>query len=487
MRKTRLPAPTFVIGLGLAAAVAGIGVVLHVRGWSALVSEAKGRCGSRSRECPQGLGAVLLLAFACTFAGCFGAAAVVKPSIKRANVRRPGSVRRWSAIAAVGGLLAGIWPGVLVYDGLRGQFLEVQWSAPPDRPANVRMVGNWVHDDLVVRVRPDRLTAYTARGVAWTTEVPGRNAVCAVSRDAESGIGLVAWATDGQPCATVVALDLRTGQPLWQRTRSAAGRFGATVTGGLAIAGDVVVFTEATGVRAAGLRENDDRWHLDLGAGCKPDGVAGDTGQVTVLFGCEDGSRHVVTVDSGTGRERWRAAIPVEPQAETVLLAARPVVVYAAEYGSRGADVFLSFGDDGRVRARIPRSGEDYELPPAADRNSGTAAPSVQGGRLLTPVGTPGDYKRTAVAAFSLETGARLWRTELEDEVGAIGPTAGGLLVGSKDLRIRELSPSDGTVTASLPVRGTRYLSSMDIRKPEGGYAILAEDGVANPPVLMVG
>ncbi|MDX3195081.1 PQQ-binding-like beta-propeller repeat protein [Streptomyces sp. MN03-5084-2B] len=483
MRRPSLSALAVVIGLGL---VIGIGVVLHVRGWSALVSEASGRCGSRSRECPQGLSAVLLLAFACTLVPCFASVAFVSRFTKRADVPWPRPVRRGGAIAAVAGLLAGIWPGVLVYDGLRGQFLEVRWSAPPDRPADVRMVGNWVHDDLVVRVRPDRLTAYTARGIAWTTEVPGRNAVCAMSRDAVNGIGLVAWAVDGRPCATVVALDLRTGQPRWQRTRATAEPFAAEVTGGLAIAGDVVVFTEPTGVRAVG-RENDDRWSLDAGAGCRPVGAAADTGQVTVVIGCADGSRHVVTVDPGTGRERWRAALPVEPPAETVLLAARPVVVYAAEYGSRGADVFLSFGDDGRVRARIPRSGEDYELPRGTDRNSGMASPVVRDGRLLAPVGVPGDYRRTAVAAFSLETGARLWRTEVDDDVGAVEPTAGGLLVGSKDLRIRELSPSDGRVTASLPVRGTRYVSSMDIRKPDGGYAIVAVDGVAYPPVVMVG
>ncbi|MEV6878658.1 hypothetical protein [Amycolatopsis sp. NPDC051128] len=242
-------------GFVLAAAVLGIGIMLHVLGWTALGSEAGGNCGRSSRPCPQGLTAVLLLAFGCTFAGLGGLAFMDSALEKRRALPRR---RRWSAITAVVGVLAGVWPGALVYDGLRGRFLEVRWSAPLDRPSGVTGVGSWVDGDLVVRARADRLIGYTTTGTAWTTEVPGREALCTMSRDVEDGVGLVGWAADGQPCATVVAMDLRTGKSLWQLTRTASDRYryGDAIAGDeLAVTSRLAVFTEPTGLRAVGLRE----------------------------------------------------------------------------------------------------------------------------------------------------------------------------------------------------------------------------------------
>lgn len=481
-------------GFGLGAAALGVAVVLHVRGWSALGSESGGRCGGRfAAACPQGLGVALFLAFVFMFAGAFGMALVYVASLKRADRSRPGLGRRWGLLAAVVGVLAGIWPGVLVYDGLRGDFLEVRWSAPVDRPAGVTGVGGWVHDNLVVRARADRLTAYAEQRTAWTVAVPGRDVLCTMSRNVQDGVGLVAWAADDQPCATVVALDLRTGRSLWQRTRSAADRVGAAVAGDqLAVAAGVAVFTEPTGLRAVGLRENDERWHLDAGAGCTPSGVTTDADHVTMLVDCGDTGTRVVAVDPGTGRERWRTALPVEPPITTaVLLAAHPVVVHAVEEGSRAADDIISFGDEGQVRARIPRSGPDYDMPLPTNETYWPARPvrplTVWHDRLITPVNAPGGDEPTAVAAFSLETGAQLWRTTVAGEAAAIEPTTDGLVVSTKDLRLHELSPADGTATASLPVRGSWYLDGFDLRKVNGAFVIMAYDGTVDPPVMVVG
>lgn len=194
------------VGFVLAAVVLGMGIVLHILGWSALSREAGGNCGQFKGPCPQGLTGVLLLAFGFSFGGFIGLVCFANVLEKRGALPRR---RRWSAIIAVVGVLAGIWPGALFYDGLRGQFLEVRWSAPPDR-----------------------LTAYTTTGTAWTTEVPGREALCTMSRDVEDGVGLVAWTADDQPCATVVAVDLRTGKTLWQLTRTVPLRRPSTLPQG---------------------------------------------------------------------------------------------------------------------------------------------------------------------------------------------------------------------------------------------------------------
>lgn len=489
------------VSMALAAAAVGVAIVLHVRGWSALGSESGGRCGGRlGVPCPQGLTGVLLLAFGFTFAGLFLLVFLSNVFSNRLDPLRPGraspfgamSSRRWSAIVAVVGLLVGIWPGVLLYNGLRGQFLEVRWSAPLDRPSGVTGVGNWSHDDLVVRARVDRLTAYTDTGTAWTMEIPGRDALCTMSRNVEDGVGLVAWAADNQPCATVAAIDLRTGKSLWQLTRSAADRYGAEMTSDqLAVAEGVAVFTEPTGLRAVGLRENDERWRLDAGEGCTPTSVAADADHVTMLVDCGDAGLSVAAVEPATGRERWRTALPVEPPLTTaVLLAAHPVVVHAVEEGSRAADDIISFGDEGQVRARIPRSGPDYDMPPADEANwpARVARPLlVRNDRLIAPIAPPGGDEYLAMAAFSLETGERLWLTVVDGAVAAIDLTTDGLVVATRSLRLEELSAADGTVTSSVPVRGSWYASMIEVQKMNDAYAIIERDGTAYPPVVIVG
>lgn len=471
----------------LAAMVLGAGIVLHVRGWTALGSESGGNCGGGYvGACPQGLTPVLFLAFGFTFAGIIGMAilvGVVEKWVKR---------RRFGAIVAVVGVLAGIWPGVLVYGGLRGHILDVRWSAPLDRPSGVAGVGNWAHDNLVVRARADRLTAYTDQRIAWTAEIPGRDALCAMSRHVQDGVGLVAWAADDEPCATVVALDLRTGKSLWQLTRAAADRYGGAATSDqLAVAGSVAVFTEPTGLRAVGLRDHEERWRLDAGEGCAPTGVAADADHVTMLVDCGKESMAVVAVDPATGRARWRTALPVEPPLTTAaLLAAHPVVVHAVEQGSRAADDIIAFSDEGQVRARIPRSGPDYDMPPADETGwpARAARPLiVWHDRLFAPVSAPGGDEYTAVAAFSLTTGKPLWRTTVDGDVAAIEPTTDGLVVAARTLRIEELSGADGAVTASAPVRGDWWVSVIELRKLNGAYAVIARDGVADPPVMTVG
>lgn len=485
----RKRAPVLTAGFVLAAAVLGMGIMLHVLGWPALSSEAGGNCGRFKGPCPQGLIVVLPLAFGFSFAGFIGLVLLTYVAEKRGALPRR---RRWWAVIAVVGVLAGIWPGALVYDGLRGQFLEVRWSAPLDRPSGVTGVGSWVDGNLVVRARADRLTGYTTTGTAWTTEVPGREALCAMSRDVEDGVGLVAWAADDRPCATVVAVDLRTGQSLWRLTRTATDRDGAAVAGDeLAVASGLAVFTEPTGLRAVGLRENDERWRLDVEQGCVPAGVAASADQVAMLVSCENAGLRVVVVDPATGRERRRVEVPVEPpMASVTLLAAHPVVVRAVEEGSQAEDVVISFGDDGQVRARIPRSGPDYDMPPV-DQTYWQARPvrqlAVLDDLLIAPVSAPGEDERTAVAAFSLKTGAQRWRTVIDGNVVAVESTTGGLVVATNRLYLNELSPTDGAVSATLPVRGEWWVYGVDLRKVSAGYAVIASDGTEEPPVMMVG
>jgi len=157
---------------------------------------------------------------------------------------------------------------------------------------------------------------------------------------------------------------------------------------------------------------------------------------------------------------------------------------------SRTEDVVISFSDEGQVQARIPRSGPDYDMPPVEQvywRARPVRRLVVRDDLLITPVSAPGEDRRTAVAAFSLKTGTQLWRTAIDGDVVAVESTTGGLAVATTRLYLNELSPADGAVTATLPVRGEWWVFDVDLRKVSDRYAVVASDGTKEPPVVMVG
>jgi outer membrane protein assembly factor BamB len=465
----------------LAGAVACWAVMFHALGWSALHYEADGGCGGDYSPCPQGLAPVLLLAFGFSFAGVLGIAAAWS-----------GLPFNWAVYATVGGLLAGIVPGWGLYQWLRGAHLETVWTAPPDRPANVRGMGNWAHGGLVVRVRTDRLTAYAAGDgrVAWTVDAPDRAAVCTMSRTTQDGVGLVAWALEGEPCATVAAVDLRDGRVLWQRNHATLIGPYSYASDQLTVAAGVAVLVERSGIRAVGLRENDERWQVPTQEGCRPE-VAGAPDQVTALTVCPERGAQLIALDPATGRQRWQAGLPVEPPLAGVeVLRANPVVVHAVESGTRGADVVVSYDDNGRQLARIARSGPDYDLVFASpDALTTTIAwparpvdrVAVAADVLVAAATAPGDDATRWLVGTSLTSGQKLWRTPLDEDVVTIQAVDGGFAAFTGRLRLHSLSPT-GRIVTSKPLRGGALATDVDVCVAGGTYVVLAPNDFSKLP-----
>ncbi|WP_225801451.1 PQQ-binding-like beta-propeller repeat protein [Streptomyces sp. NK15101] len=231
--------------------------------------------------------------------------------------------RRWAV--ALAGLLVVLGGGGAIVGGilsdvglLPGDSMELAWQTPPDRGAAAYGNGEWSVGGTVVRSRFDALTAFDAGSGQRRREyaVPGRDEICAVSKETDGSVALLAHgeARKGRGCDTVTALDLTSGQELWRTRR--AGETGEPAAepdlvatgGGLAAvrdgdddwwyesAGEGHVLRGDQALRAFGLRTGAPRWKAAVAGGCVPHRVAA-------------AARQVVAFDLTDGRESWRTVL----------------------------------------------------------------------------------------------------------------------------------------------------------------------------------
>jgi len=177
---------------------------------------------------------------------------------------------------------------------------RVLWSAPYDRPSEVRGVGSWITSDTVIRADTDKVVAYAVSDghVSWTFPLPAGNTVCTMSRTVEGNIGLIGYAALGlgEDCSTPVALDTGTGRSMWQRQRPASETISDAGSDEVALAKDVAVIKEPTGFVAVDLQGKTPRWRLAAAKTCAPNFVAaaGDTAAMVTV--CVNQTAHLVVV-----------------------------------------------------------------------------------------------------------------------------------------------------------------------------------------------
>lgn len=414
----------------------------------------------------------------------------------------PQAVRRnWKAL--VGTLVAGALLAALDYRLADFEQMTPVWTAPADRPADVQAVGDWLHGGLVMRVRSDQVVAYrVATGaVAWRWSPPGTDVVCAMSRETGSGTGLVGYAHQDDPCLTAAALDLATGTTRW------TARLGdpqddtvdlAEGPGGMAVAGDVAVMHDARGWYAAGLSDGSIRWRGPNGSSCVPLVAGGGPGVVVTADRCPHGAPRLTVMTAATGRVRWQAGLPVTGDLDHLaVLSAAPVTVWADEHATRGLHAVLSYGDDGRLRARVPLSQPDMDLTipltELPDMLTFSARPAygavVVGDTLVTSGEKPGDISYSSNAhgpvrsakgrlvAFSLASGARLWTSSLDDHANGIAADGGSVWALTVDTAVR-VDAATGHRTHSYVLRDVWQVGQADLWHDPAGYlVIVCEDG----------
>ncbi|GGL95404.1 hypothetical protein GCM10010129_44150 [Streptomyces fumigatiscleroticus] len=343
------------------------------------------------------------------------------------------------------GALAGLWPGWLALAWLVGPHMDVAWEVGPDRPSSARVLGYWESGPAtVVRVRTDGLYAYnTAQGDArWSASAPDRARVCALSRTARSGTGLVGLERQGAPCgSSVAAVDLESGRFLWQRDNALAeNATGYDITGVASTHATAVVVEKLGTLVGLGLRDGSERWRVDAPPDCGVSALGASGDRVLAVLECSGESSTGETawlwaVDATSGSSDWRSPLPTSgPVSAAHILSADPIVVYAAGQDPWGTSGVTVFDADGSRRTVIPIAGPDEDLAFTAftegpGPQSMPAFQAVVSGELFISVvnDTKSDRPR-GVSAYALADGRRVWHTTFDDGIDMLAPGRDGEL-----------------------------------------------------------
>ncbi|MFJ2741164.1 PQQ-binding-like beta-propeller repeat protein [Streptomyces sp. NPDC087440] len=428
-------------------------------------------------------GALALLITGLIFLG------VVAPPLKDRDgkITGPSPHRRrgWIALPlALAGVAAFLWPAGAWATSLPGKARSVAWSLPYEK-TGPRNGGSSTPTDWIlpagpnlVRATPDALTAYSLADGSrrWSTPVPTRRTVCGTDTRTAGGLALVGYARFDQPCAELTAVDLTTGRTRWQQKLRFDPYDSRAATGTFALAGRTAVAVETDRLRAFDATTGKPVWTRPFTTKrlCTAGALDASADRVLLVEECrkdyiaETTVSRLITLDAATGKQLWRAVLPVESSALSAWFAATsPPVLRIKERDQRGVDAFLSYDDKGRARAVLKVSRHATGTPNANSEAEGLIGLTVQarvvGDRLVTGVITPGETGVRWVGAFSLATGERQWLKRLPD-------TATALLAGT-----------DGRLSVLLRGDETPYLAGYDLRTGRRTEAPLGVLGSRTP------
>ncbi|MBT2525554.1 PQQ-binding-like beta-propeller repeat protein [Streptomyces sp. ISL-99] len=400
-------------------------VLFHALGWTALVRESGGSC--RGSDCPEGLPAVLILAFVFSLGGL----ALMGKAREAAGLGRGAT-----AAVVVAGVLAGLLPGLYGYQWIRGEKvetasplkaadrLEIAWRAPQDRSGAVKGLRGWSAGDTVVRVRTDGLSGYAVKDgkERWNVTAPVRESVCAQSAHPSKGIGLVAYGRHNKPCTTLTAVRLDDGATLWKQTLKGEG-----IGKGIALGGATAVTLEDRAVRGRSAEAGGERWKRPVPERCQTLAMGATAARTLVVEEClpakTDGivTARLLALDTRTGKEEWASKLPVESAGIAYVYSVEPAVIGFQETDERGVRAVLAFGERGEARAAVPFSGRSGDLDIRRSESDLKAeGPFVAGDTLVAAVQKPGDIVPQYVAGFSIADGRELWRTGDLGNIGAL-------------------------------------------------------------------
>ncbi|MFF2848317.1 PQQ-binding-like beta-propeller repeat protein [Streptomyces sp. NPDC058001] len=489
------------VGPALVALAAGIcgtlAVEFHWLGWTSIPG---GSCGGRyGSTCPDGTGPTLLLAFLFSFTAlplALGAFALWH------RFRRGA----WIAVVLLcAGAGLAVSPGFQAYEWMRGPVLDVAWDTPYDRPKSVQGKGVWVREDgTVIRAKDDALVAYDPDDGArrWTVKAPVRKSVCAMSESAPDGVGVIAYHRHGKPCDSVAGIDLRGGRTLWEKPVAGVTRFTDPSDGLVAADDGTAVAVTDDGVRAFGLRDGEPRWTHRIGGDHRPLLASAAGGRVRVVTERDTGGSgtpetRLLTLDAATGDQVRGERLPVESEFESAfVVSAEPFTLWLKEEDERGLDAFLVFPAKGGDPLVVPRTSDDEDLVVTSGLGYFPARPpllaTVQGDTLIVASQKPGDDYPTAVSAYSLKDGERLWRTGVGDSVHAVASVGAdrlGVLTGEGRVWVLDgrTGAKDADFDEGVPIHdeaGRFDLYPQLVREPGGDWMLVNGDGNEQPPVI---
>ena len=460
------------------AAVIGAGIMLQVRGWSALEGHTGGACGTGTGPCPGREVPGLIVSFAA------GLAAI--PVVIWAVVRAP----KVNAAVAVIGLAAGLFAGQALSGWAYGAQLRVDWAAPSSGSGASATEGVWTTAGSLIRVGTGQAVSYDA-GTGrpqWTVSLPAPDAACGVSAEtsAEPGVGLIGYGSAGGACDHVLAVDLGTGRQLWSG-QVAATWTGDQGTGFVAAAGDTAVAVTAGAVLGYDLRTGAPRWTVLTPPGCSDQTLAAAQRSVVVLAAC-GGNFDVIDLDPASGSELWRTPVSEPaPGYQFAILSADPVVVDDVTPGTPSADHVLAFGPDGHIESTIPVGSVNLDM----SYYQGSGPEIVVSGGLLVGVTRPSGG-HSDIVAFRLSDGRQQWLARMPDDAVSLRQDGGRLLVLDQSEPAAALDAimlSTGSLSAvGIVPRNVAGLGDASVYPVGGRYLMVSLTGSTRvPPVAAVG
>ncbi|MEY9891414.1 outer membrane protein assembly factor BamB [Catenulispora sp. MAP12-49] len=296
-----------------------------------------------------------------------------------------------------------------------GATVQAKWSAPASGDA-ATVVGSWlVNKKTVVRGDAGALKAYDAETgkQVWTLPVPGQGAaICQMSQVTVQGIGMVQYGAVGN-CNTVAAINTANGKTVWTQTLGATPGSAPGTMPMMAMGADMVAGQIGTTVTAWNAADGKQLWTSDLAKAanppCKPDQLAAKSTFVALIEDCGAGPV-AVRKDAHTGADLWRTPLPPEGlngAQITLVEAALPTIVHVE---SPTLDNYYTFDAQGKAKATIPGSGDfgklNLNVGPQTDQQQ---LPHVQDTTFIAP--TADKDATTALAAFDLSSGKKLWQS----------------------------------------------------------------------------
>jgi outer membrane protein assembly factor BamB len=470
--------------------LAGAAIMLQIKGWTTLGSEAGGACGTSDQgvsygACPRGITPTLIISI---FIGIVAVPAAVALLFRKDWARR-GAV----AVGLAGGVLA----GQTLFGIWHGTDLAVAWVAPDDSSSQLTTVGAWASGGSLIRVRVDQAVSYDAATGAsqWTLPIPGTDVACSVSGSSSSStIALIAYGQDSTTCDHVMAVDLATGRQIWSDPVQDPYS-GNAATGALAVAAGTAIALTDDGIAGVSAATGAQRWTVASPSGCSYQQLAAAGGNVVALAAC-DGSYDVVSIDPAAGHTAWQYHV-AEPSNsyQFQILSASPVVVNDDLTGPRGTSTVRVFGPSGAETSAfsvsgIPLGGGTVALNTAS--TGGFGVPVAVIGGMLVGATNSSSSGSDALVGYRLSDGTRQWLVDTPDEVNDAALNGSELVfVDESDpaYSLEEVNASTGTL------RSLGYFTQGILQSGQSGlYAFNADDVVVNttgdsgdqPPVAAI-
>ncbi|MFZ3560240.1 MULTISPECIES: PQQ-binding-like beta-propeller repeat protein [unclassified Streptomyces] len=314
---------------------------------------------------------------------------------------------------------------------------EVEWSLPyyGGESDTQNYLGTWFTGNNVVRAQTDGISALDADSgdLQWGMAAPGKGAstICHASSVSSENIAVLAVGAV-HDCNGLFAVDLKTGKKLWQHTIPKRQDGPATaVSGGTVVVNDKTAYDLRTGR----VLWKDSKKETYGGKACEGQGYVGGKQLVRVqicttrwAYGSPDGqSSTAAGVDPATGKAKWTYAMgdgEWDYGEDATVVSTSPVIVGVPQDVKENGYAVLQ--DDGKAR-NVMVLGESkdayasasslFSQKEAATEGDPQAALKVIGDTLYIAEKHDGSALGSAIDAYDLDSGKRVWSTGVSEDV----------------------------------------------------------------------